>query len=48
MPSVVLPKQPFKNRVLISLSPPDIGRLSPHLLPITFKSKAQPCTSRAS
>ncbi len=39
MPSVVLPKQPFKNRVLISLSPPDIGRLSEHLLPVTLKSK---------
>jgi CRP-like cAMP-binding protein len=39
MPSVVLPKQPYNNRVLASLPPPDISSLSPHLLPITLKAK---------
>jgi len=39
MPSVVLPKQLYKNRVLASLPPLDIRRLSAHLVPVTFKSK---------
>ena len=39
MPSVVLPKQPYKNRVLASLPPPDIRSLAPHLTPGSFKIK---------
>jgi CRP-like cAMP-binding protein len=39
MPSVVRPQQPFINRVLASFPAQDIQRLSPHLTPITFKSK---------
>ncbi len=39
MPSVVLPQQPYKNRVLASIPAPDIQRLSTHLVPLSFKSK---------
>ncbi|HEY1805841.1 MAG TPA: Crp/Fnr family transcriptional regulator [Terracidiphilus sp.] len=39
MPSTVVRKQSFKNRVLALLPPPDIKRLVPHLLPITLKAK---------
>jgi CRP-like cAMP-binding protein len=39
MPSVVVPRQPFKNRVLASLPAPEIQRLSSHLTRVTFKSK---------
>lgn len=39
MPSVVLVKQPYKNRVLASLPHSEINRLSEHLLPVTLKMK---------
>jgi CRP-like cAMP-binding protein len=39
MPSVVLPQQPYKNRVLAAMSAWDIQRLSVHLVPVTLKSK---------
>ncbi len=39
MPSVVSRNEPYKNRVLALLPPPDIRSLSPHLEPITFKMK---------
>ncbi len=42
MPSVVLVKQPYKNRVLASFAPPEIDRLSKHLLPVTLKIKDSP------
>jgi CRP-like cAMP-binding protein len=37
MPSVVVRKQPYKNRVLAALPPPDLQRLAAHLVPVTFK-----------
>jgi CRP-like cAMP-binding protein len=40
MPSLVLPKQPYKNCVLAALPPRDIQRLAPHLSPVTFEIKA--------
>ena len=39
MPSVVRSQQPYMNRVLASFPASDLQRLSPHLTPITFKSK---------
>lgn len=37
MPQVVSPQLPYQNRVLTSLSPPDLKRLAPHLVPLTLK-----------
>ena len=36
---VLSPQLPYKNRVLASLAPADIKRLTPHLVPITLKAK---------
>jgi CRP-like cAMP-binding protein len=39
MPLIVPRQHPYQNRVLASLSAPDIQRLSAHLVPEIFKSK---------
>lgn len=39
MPSAVVRNQPYKNRVLASLSSPDNGCISPYLLPVTLKRR---------
>ena len=39
MPTVVLPQQPYRNRVLAALPAVDIERISEHLAPVTLKSK---------
>jgi CRP-like cAMP-binding protein len=36
-----LPKQPYKNRVLAALPKSEIGRLKPHLFPITLNVRAE-------
>jgi CRP-like cAMP-binding protein len=39
MPTVVRSQQPYKNRVLASISALDIQRLSSYLVPVVFESK---------